>query len=144
MESVRVFEVRECNEEYLVAVNCLLGQLSTKECVLSRDDFENLVSSDTSHLFLLLYGSAIAGMLCVCVCACVTGRKAWIEDVVVDTEFRGKAFGKLLVNYAMDYVKSLGNVTVMLTSRPSRIAANALYRSVGFETKETNVYIKKI
>lgn len=144
MESVRVFEVRECNEEYLVAVNCLLGQLSTKECVLSRDDFENLVSSDTSHLFLLLYGSAIVGMLCVCVCACVTGRKAWIEDVVVDTEFRGKAFGKLLVNYAMDYVKSLGNVTVMLTSRPSRIAANALYRSVGFETKETNVYIKKI
>ena len=144
MESVRVFEVRECNEEYLVAVNCLLGQLSTKECVLSRDDFENLVSSDTSHLFLLLYGSAIVGMLCVCVCACVTGRKAWIKDVVVDTEFRGKAFGKLLVNYAMDYVKSLGNVTVMLTSRPSRIAANALYRSVGFETKETNVYIKKI
>ena len=95
-------------------------------------------------LFLLLYGSAIVGMLCVCVCACVTGRKAWIEDVVVDTEFRGKAFGKLLVNYAMDYVKSLGNVTVMLMSRPSRIAANALYRSVGFETKETNVYIKKI
>lgn len=144
MENVRVFEVRECKEEYLVAVNRLLGQLSTKECVLSRDDFENMVGSATNHLFLLLYGSAIIGMLCVCVYVCPTGRKAWIEDVVVDSEFRGRAFGKLLVNHAMDYVKSLGNVAVMLTSRPTRIAANALYRSVGFKIKETNVYCKKL
>lgn len=83
-------------------------------------------------------------MLCVCVYVCPTGRKVWIEDVVVDSEFRGRAFGKLLVNYAMDYAKSLGNVTVMLTSRPTRIAANVLYRSVGFKIKETNVYCKKL
>lgn len=144
MESVRVFEVRECNEEYLVAVNCLLGQLSTKECVLSRDDFENLVSSDTSHLFLLSCGGEIVGMASLCVYASPIGRKAWIEDVVVDSRFRGRSFGKFLVMHILERARKLGRLTVMLTSRPSRIAANALYRSVGFETKETNVYIKKI
>lgn len=28
----------------------------------------------------------------------------------------------------------------MLTSRPSRVAANRLYRHMGFGSKETNVY----
>jgi len=34
----------------------------------------------------------------------------------------------------------LGAKAVDLTSRPSREAANKLYQSLGFETRETNVY----
>ena len=144
MESVKIFEVCECKDEYLVAVNRLLEQLSTGKNSLSKNEFESMASYDASHLFLLSYDGAIIGMLCVCVYACPTGRKALIEDVVVDSEFRGRGFGRLLVNHAMDYAKSLGDLTVMLTSRPMRIAANALYRSVGLEIKETNVYCKKL
>ena len=33
-----------------------------------------------------------------------------------------------------------GAVTVDLTSRPSREAANRLYLSLGFEVRDTNVY----
>jgi ribosomal protein S18 acetylase RimI-like enzyme len=33
-----------------------------------------------------------------------------------------------------------GAKTVELTSRPSREAANRLYRRLGFEIRETNVY----
>ena len=95
-------------------------------------------------MFLLSCGGEIVGMASLCVYVSPIGRKAWIEDVVVDSRFRERSFGKFLVMHILERARKLGRLTVMLTSRPSRIAANALYRSVGFETKETNVYIKKI
>lgn len=69
-----------------------------------------------------------------------TGNKAWIEDVVLDTEYRGLGLGKELLTHAIKQASTWGADTVMLTSNPSRIAANKLYRSIGFEQKETNVY----
>jgi ribosomal protein S18 acetylase RimI-like enzyme len=68
----------------------------------------------------------------------------WIEDVVVDEAARGKSVGRRLVEHAMAYAASLGGGSLMLTSRPSRIAANRLYRSCGFSTKETNVYVMPV
>jgi ribosomal protein S18 acetylase RimI-like enzyme len=40
----------------------------------------------------------------------------------------------------LDRARERGCVTVDLTSRPSREAANRLYRSLGFAARETNVY----
>ena len=69
-----------------------------------------------------------------------TGCKAWIEDVVVDNAYRGQGLGRMLVEEAIEQARGWGAETLMLTSNPKRIAANALYRSLGFEPKETNVY----
>ena len=79
-------------------------------------------------------------MLTVGVYLSPTGSKAWIEDVVVDDMFRGRGLGRKLVTHAIDYCKSQNINTLMLTSNPKRVAANALYQSLGFERKETNVY----
>ena len=143
MDNVEIFEVRECRDEYVAAVNRLLRQLDGESPEFTRDNLETIAGSEASSLFLLSCGGDIAGMASLCVYASPIGRKAWIEDVVVDSRFRGHSFGKFLVMHVLDSARRLGNITVMLTSRPSRIAANALYRSVGFDTKETNVYIKK-
>lgn len=40
----------------------------------------------------------------------------------------------------MGYARRMSPATLMLTSRPSRAAANALYLAAGFEPKQTNVY----
>lgn len=69
-----------------------------------------------------------------------TGRKAWIEDVVVDESQRGRGFGDELVKFAIEYSKSLDARSVALTSRPSRVEANKLYKKLGFVRHETNVY----
>ena len=82
-------------------------------------------------------------MVTLCIYQCPTGRKAWIEDVVVDQNHRGKGYGKLMLRKAMEECQNRGNVTLMLTSRPSRIVANQLYQSLGFEKRETNVYKMK-
>ena len=135
---------RISRDEYVAAVNRLLRQLDGESPVFTRSNLETIAGSEASCLFLLSCGGEIVGMASLCVYASPIGRKAWIEDVVVDSRFRGRSFGKFLVMHILERTRKLGRLTVMLTSRPSRIAANALYRSVGFETKETNVYIKKI
>ena len=71
-----------------------------------------------------------------------TGRKAWIEDVVVDSQMRGQKLGRLLIDRVVDEARRLAPCSLMLTSRPARVAANALYKSAGFEQRETNVYKK--
>ena len=82
-------------------------------------------------------------MVTLCIYQCPTGRKAWIEDVVVDQNYRGKGYGKVMIEKVMELCRNKGNVTLMLTSRPSRIVANQLYQSLGFEKRETNVYKMK-
>ena len=69
-----------------------------------------------------------------------TGLKAWIDDVVVDADARGHGIGEALNRAALDEARRRGAKEVDLTSRPSREGANRLYRRLGFEARDTNVY----
>ncbi|CAO3663586.1 unnamed protein product [Rhizopus stolonifer] len=71
---------------------------------------------------------------------CVTGTRAHIEDVVVDSEHQGKGIGTRLIHEAIQRAKILKAKSIDLTSRPDREAANRLYRKLGFVQRETNVY----
>ena len=73
-----------------------------------------------------------------------TGLQARIEDVVVDESGRGKGIGRSLTNAAIDRARAAGAKAVGLTSRPAREAANALYTSMGFAQRDTNVYRLKL
>ena len=48
-----------------------------------------------------------------------------------------------MILQVMEQCRKRGEVTLMLTSRPSRVVANQLYQSLGFEKRETNVYKMK-
>jgi len=69
-----------------------------------------------------------------------TGVGAWIEDVVVDERARRRGVGEALIAAAIRLAEESGARHVNLTSRPEREAANRLYRRLGFEERETNVY----
>ncbi|MBO7301709.1 MAG: GNAT family N-acetyltransferase [Bacteroidaceae bacterium] len=138
--NVRIFELKEVAEIYVEAINALLKQLSTSPQQFTADSLQEIISSSASHLFILECEEKPVGMLTLGEYLAPTGRKMWIEDVVVDNAFRGRSFGAMLVKHAIEFASSLGAGTLMLTSRPSRVAANALYRSCGFLPKETNMY----
>ena len=82
----------------------------------------------------------VVGMLTLVVFTLPTGIRAWIEDVVVDTESRGGGVASALILAAIEHADQLGARTVDLTSRPVREAANRLYVRLGFTQRETNVY----
>jgi len=83
---------------------------------------------------------AVVGSLTLVVFRIPTGVRAWIEDVVVDGAARGRGVGEALNRFALDRAAALGARTVDLTSRPTREAANRLYRRLGFEPRDTNIY----
>ena len=53
---------------------------------------------------------------------------------------RGRGVGDKLNRFALDMARENGAVSVDLTSRPTREAANRLYQRLGFEPRDTNVY----
>ena len=75
-----------------------------------------------------------------------THSSGLIEDVVVSPAYRGKGIGKGIMNYliakAQEFPRHLD--ALELSSRPSRIEANALYRALGFESRDTNCYRLKL
>lgn len=143
MNEPRFIEIEDLKPDYLEAINRLIAQLSTSSHTFTEAELNSLIASPQSHLYALEYDEKIIGMVTLCIYQCPTGRKAWIEDVVVDQNHRGKGYGKLMVRKAMEECQNRGNVTLMLTSRPSLIVANQLYQSLGFEKRETNVYKMK-
>jgi ribosomal protein S18 acetylase RimI-like enzyme len=70
----------------------------------------------------------------------LVGAFGYVEEVVVDSNMRGRGIGRHLVEGVVDVARSKGLDFVELTSRSSREAANALYQSLSFRRRETNVY----
>ncbi len=135
-----VVAVHAVDDELVEAFDRLIPQLSSSSPPPSRDHLAAMVDSDDSVLFVARVDGRILGSLTLAFYRIPTGTKAWIEDVVVDADARGHGLGELLNRAALDEARSRGAKDVSLTSRPSREAANRLYRRIGFELRETNVY----
>ena len=140
MTNIKIERITSADSSTAEAISLLLKQLSSQEFSFSERELAALINDSSSSLFLLYTEDKIAGMLTLGTYLSPTGRKAWIEDVVVDSAYRGKGYGKMLVEHAIEYARTLSPCTLMLTSNPTRIAANELYRASGFEQKITNVY----
>jgi ribosomal protein S18 acetylase RimI-like enzyme len=130
----------EVTDELMAAMERLIPQLSSSNPPPPREQVEEIVASEASTLFLASNDSDIVGMLTLVVFRIPTGQRAWIEDVVVDEAASRQGIGGRLNEAALDHARAAGASTVDLTSRPSREAANRLYRRLGFVARETNVY----
>ena len=138
-----IIEISTYSPEYHEAMQRFLDQLTPEHMTLTEEMVKQLIESENSHLFFLMQDEQVAGMLTVGIYYSPTGGKAWIEDVVVDEAFRGQGLSKLLVAHAIQFVESKQIPLLMLTSNPTRVAANKLYQAMGFGRKETNVYRMK-
>ena len=137
----RIEVVDEVTDELVEALARLVPQLSSSARPPVRDELQLLVRSDATTLLVGRDAEGrIVGSLTLALFRTPTGLRAWIEDVVVDERSRGAGLGVTLTEEALAIARRAGASTVDLTSRPSREAANALYRRVGFTQRETNVY----
>jgi ribosomal protein S18 acetylase RimI-like enzyme len=135
---MQISVVDAVSDELVSAFASLTPQLSSVSPP-SRDELDAIVRSEAASLLVARDGEAILGTLTLAVFRIPTGVRAWIEDVVVDERARGRGIGEALTLHAVELARSAGARSVELTSRPSREAANRLYRRLGFEERETNV-----
>ena len=133
-------EITSYNSEAKDTINGFL-KLLDEHGSISEQMLIELIFSDSSHLFFVVdENENCMGMLTVGIYISPTGKKAWIEDVVVSEIYRGQGMGKKLMEFAIQFAKQEEVSLLTLTSRPFRVAANKLYLKLGFEKKETNVY----
>ena len=141
--AVVIGEAVEATDELVDAFARLIPQLSKSNPPPTADHVVELCASPASRVLVARLGgpdAPIVGSLTLVVFRIPTGLRAWIEDVVVDEGASGHRVGEHLSRFAISLAAQLGCTTVDLTSRPSREAANHIYKKIGFELRDTNVY----
>lgn len=135
-----IYQPQNITQEIAEAFQRLIPQLNPLSKVPNREDLQQITENKNTFLFVGEENGIIVATISVAIYRIPTGKKAWIEDVVVDENARGKGYGKKLMQHAIDFAKSQEISKIYLTSNPTRIAANKMYQSFGFEQYVTNVY----
>lgn len=131
-------------EELHAALQHLVPQLSRSNPPPSLDAVRAMLAHEAITQFVARDDGPIVGVATLAVFPIPTAVRAWVEDVIVDEAVNGRGIGRLLVEAMLEHARAQGCATVDLTSRPSREAANHLYKKVGFTERATNVYRKAL
>ncbi|MFN8387623.1 MAG: GNAT family N-acetyltransferase [Anaerolineales bacterium] len=141
---MRIEKAVEVTDELLSALSRLILQLAPEKSPPTRDDLTSILNSPGASLLVarLSYeNDGIAGILTLIVYRVPTGARAVIEDVVVDEKYRNRGIAKAMMTRAIELAREAGASNISLTSNPKREAANLLYQRMGFQKRETNLYI---
>jgi ribosomal protein S18 acetylase RimI-like enzyme len=131
----------EVGDDVVAAFARLIPQLSSSSPAPTKAELQAIADHDACFLLIARdEDGSLLGSLTLVVFPIPTAIRAWIEDVVVDGNARGKGVGEALNLFALRLATEHGAKTVDLTSRPTREAANRLYQRIGFAARETNVY----
>lgn len=136
---IEIKQLTEITGETTEAFARLIPQLAPDCKLPTKEELEEITNNPDTFLFVACTPH-IVGSLTLIVNRMPTGSKAWIEDVVVDSAARKQNIGEKLVRYAIEFAINMNIKSINLTSTPTRLAANELYKKMGFEKRDTNVY----
>lgn len=137
---ISIREISNPNDPLLPSLVTLLPQLSSQTQPTPNELIGNVLSQRCITLLAATDGQKVYGTTTLITYSTLNGVRCRIEDVVVSEEARGHGLGRQLTAKAVDLARGAGARTVDLTSRPSRKAANAMYRKMGFEIRDSNSY----
>lgn len=145
---IKICEITEMSQKVYDAFEKLIPQLSTSAKIPTWDELTELIDSKAGIVLAAVDDEdpeeTILGTMTLVVFRIPTGKRAWVEDVVVDSAARGKGIGEKLIRTSIERAKAEGAKTVDLTSRPTRVEAHRLYKRCGFEMRETCVFRIKL
>lgn len=119
----------------------VLTQLSPQLADVSDEELTERLYDDRLVLVVLLAEDVVVATATLSVLTTAgLGRVGHVDDVVVDDALRGQGAGRVLMEAVHEEARRLRLRHLDLTSRPSREAANALYRSMGYAQRDTNAY----
>ena len=129
-------------------LNALMPQLSASGAAaaprISPAILRRLLANKNLYIALVLDGKKVVGTGAIVFMTTLLSKSAIIEDVIIDSGYRGRGLGEKLMRHLLEIAKAKKVATVDLTSKPARVAANKLYQKLAFELRDTNVYRKKL
>ena len=125
-------------------MNTLLKELSPNSTPLDVEALATALASDELEVWVAKEDENIIGMATLVMLRELSGVSGEVDDVVVLPATQRKGVGRALMEKIIHRAKERGMQELDLTSRASRVAANALYQKLGFEKRETNPYRMKL
>lgn len=144
--SVKIVQLKKADMAAVRDLNHLLTQLreNPSEHAGSLSDLRNIVNDENVRMIVAKDGKRVVGTGTLYVLLKLGKKSGSIEDVVVDSAYRGRGLGEKIALKLIDSARKSKVNTLHLTSRPSRVPANALYRKLGFKLNKTNPYILRL
>ncbi len=136
---MEIRELHGCSPTQTEDLKRLMTELSDK-VAFTFEKCMAVLEDANCHLYAIEEEEHVIGCASLCVFHSPSGTKASIEDVVVSSAYRGQHLGKQLMEYVIEQAKAFSPIELHLTSAPKRVEANGLYKSMGFQKKETNTY----
>jgi GNAT superfamily N-acetyltransferase len=139
---MRIEEVTEATAEVQAALARLLPQLNPTLTVPDMARVRALIEDPAVTLLFAMQGEEVIGTATVIVYTTPFWIKARIDEVVVDQASRGGGVGEAIVRACLDAGRRKGAQVAELQSGrgPQREVANRLYRRMGFELRDSNLY----
>lgn len=93
---------------------------------------------EIGRVFCAAHSSAIVAMVSILftVSTAEGGRAAWLEDMIVDPDWRGQGVGQQLLGHAISEAKAAGCLRIALLTDQTNEAAMRFYRRAGFEQSQ--------
>lgn len=126
----------ECDDIHKVAR--LVAQLDPSARV---SEFTYLAAQHDGFVYKEYDGDNLVGLGSIFPRQTMLRKQAVVEDMIVSASQRGKGLGRKILNELVLWAKSNGVEVIELTSHPSRVAANELYKKYGFKLHPTNHYL---
>ena len=121
-------------------VNILLQQLSDRNLTI---DFKKLKRCmKNGFIFTARDNNVLIGFALLTQLEKITNFAGTVEDIVVDKKYRGKKIGLRLMNNLLAKARKLKMQYTDLTSNAKRVVAQNLYKKIGFEKRDTDVFRK--
>ena len=129
-----------CREDVDQLVD-LLGLLFAQEAEFAPDEqkqrralTEILADASRGRVYVAREAGRVVGMcsLLFTVSTAEGGRAAWLEDLVVRPDRRGRGIGRMLLEHAIGRARADGVLRITLLSDADNERAHALYRELGF------------
>ncbi len=139
---MRIEAVKEATPEVEQALARLLPQLNPTLPVPTMERIQALLADPAATLLFAREGDEIIGTATVIVYTTPFWIKARLDEVVVDQSARGKGVGEAIVDSCIDVARERGAQVAELQSGrgPARDVANRLYRRMGFQLRDSNLY----
>lgn len=140
---MNIREITVYSPQVVSDFDALMHELSLSsycdEAKLSR-----AVSDSNSIVLAAIEDERIVGTATLCIAHTPEFTLGFVEAVVVLHEYRGRHIGRMLMERVIEDARHYGVQHLHLTSSPKRFVANELYVSLGFQKKETNVYVMNL
>jgi GNAT superfamily N-acetyltransferase len=110
---------------------------------ISKKFLESRISNKDSKMFICEVNNILTGFVQLYpLFSSVRVSRYWLlNDLFIDSEFRGKGYSKLLIDRAKELVLESGACGMMLETEKSNKIGNSLYPKTGFKINDlSNFY----